>query len=73
MVKYYSRHVNLLPSECCLLISFANSLDTDQAQQNVGPDLDTQMVFPKEFSVKVDFEKKLDDNKACKVSQGAKS
>ena len=25
---------------CCLLITFANSLDPDQAQQNVGPDLD---------------------------------
>ena len=24
----------------CLLITFANSLDPDQAQQNVGPDLD---------------------------------
>ena len=22
---------------CCLLIAFANSLDPDQAQQNVGP------------------------------------
>ena len=25
---------------CRLLISFANSLDPDQARQNVGPDLD---------------------------------
>ena len=25
---------------CCLLISFANSMDPDQARQNVGPDLD---------------------------------
>ena len=25
---------------CHLLITFANSLDPDQAQQNVGPDLD---------------------------------
>ena len=25
---------------CCLLILFANSLDPDQARQNVGPDLD---------------------------------
>ena len=25
---------------CCLLITFANSLDPDQARQNVGPDLD---------------------------------
>ena len=25
---------------CCLLIIFTNSLDPDQARQNVGPDLD---------------------------------
>ena len=25
---------------CCPLITFANSLDPDQARQNVGPDLD---------------------------------
>ena len=25
---------------CCLVITFANSLDLDQARQNVGPDLD---------------------------------
>ena len=25
---------------CLLLITFANILDPDQAQQNVGPDLD---------------------------------
>ena len=25
---------------CCLLITFANNLDPDQARQNVGPDLD---------------------------------
>ena len=25
---------------CCLLITFANRLDPDQARQNVGPDLD---------------------------------
>ena len=29
-----------LPTECRLLITFANSLDPDQARQNVGPDLD---------------------------------
>ena len=45
-----------------LLITFANSLDPDQARQNVGPDLDpnclTLMVFLKEFFEKDDFEKK---------------
>ena len=34
---------------CCLLIPFANSLNPDQAQQNVGPDLDTLIVLMKEF------------------------
>ena len=27
-------------NSCCLLITFANSLDPDQARQNVWPDLD---------------------------------
>ena len=53
---------------CHLLIIFANSLDSDQARQNVGPDLDpnclTLMVFLKEFFEKDDFEKKTDDKKA---------
>ena len=30
----------------CLLINFANSLDPDQAQQNVGPDLDPNCLTP---------------------------
>ena len=30
----------LFAYECRLLITFANSLDPDQARQNVGPDLD---------------------------------
>ena len=43
--------------ESLLLVTFANRLDTDQAQQNVWPDLDpTQMVFLKDFFEKVDFE-----------------
>ena len=29
-----------LSAKCRLLINFAYSLDPDQAQQNVGPDLD---------------------------------
>ena len=29
-----------LANYCRLLITFANSLDADQARQNVGPDLD---------------------------------
>ena len=43
------------------MITFANSLDPDQARQNIGPDLDlnclTMMVFLKEFFEKVYFEK----------------
>ena len=41
---------------------FANSLDPDQARQNVGPDLDanclTLMVFLKDFFENVNFEEK---------------
>ena len=33
-------------ASCHLLITFANSLDPDQARQNVGPDLD-----PKWFDI----------------------
>ena len=31
---------------CCLLITFANSLDPDQASQNVGSDLDPNCLTP---------------------------
>ena len=31
---------------CCLLITFANGLDPDQARQNVGPDLDPNCLTP---------------------------
>ena len=45
--------VNFFAYWCRLLIAFANSLDPDEARQNVGPDLDpnclTLMVFQKEF------------------------
>ena len=53
---------NSLPTSVCfLLITFANSLEPDQARQNVEPDLDsnslTLVVLWKEFFKKVDFEK----------------
>ena len=32
---------------CCLLITFANSLDPDQARQNMGPDLDPTCLTPR--------------------------
>ena len=52
----------------CLLITFSNSLDPDQDQQNVSPDLDpnrlTLIVFLKVFFEKVNLEKSQhDDNK----------
>ena len=40
---------NSLPASgdfCHLLIIFANSLDPDQARQNVGPDLDPNCLTP---------------------------
>ena len=40
---------NSLPAKgdfCCLLITFENSLDPDQARQNVGPDLDPNCLTP---------------------------
>ena len=44
-----------------MLITYANSLEPDQAWQNVGPDLDpdclTLMVFLKDFFERVDLEK----------------
>ena len=42
---------------CCLLITFANSLDPDQDKSNVGSDLDT-LIMLKEFFENVNFEKK---------------
>ena len=43
----------LVAAFCRPLITFANSMDPDQARQNVGPDLDpnclTLMVFRKDF------------------------
>ena len=57
--------------------NFANSLDPDQARQNVGPDLDPNslillLVFLKEFFKKVDFENDQQmTNETCKISQEA--
>ena len=46
---------------CCLLISFANNLDPDQARENVRSDLDpnclTLMVFLKVIFGKFNLEK----------------
>ena len=56
---------NLLPtSGVCLLITFTNSLDLDQARHLVGPDLDSNcliipplMEFRKESFENINFEK----------------
>ena len=42
---------------CCLLITFANSLDPDQARQSVGPDLDPNCLTLWWYSWKNFFEK----------------
>ena len=46
--KVVSRNCSLPASGdyCHLLITFANSLDSDQARQNVGPDLDPNCLTP---------------------------
>ena len=64
---------------CCQLITFANSLDPDQARQNVWPDLDANCLTLwwyswKSFLKKLIFKKiTTDDKKACKITQHAKS
>ena len=40
---------------CCLLITFANSLDSDQAQQNVGPDLHPNCLTPRSSIQRVKY------------------
>ena len=56
----------------CLLINFANSLDQDQARQNVRPDLDpnclTLKVVLKEFFEKDDFEQICNRQKSMQNS-----
>ena len=42
---------------CCLLITFANSLDPDQARQNIGPDLDPNCLTLWWYSWKIFFKK----------------
>ena len=63
-----------------LLITFANSLDPDQAQQN-WPDLEPNCLTLWWYSWKIFLKKKkkikkkksADDEKACKITQHAKS
>ena len=57
---------------CGLSITNANSLDPDQARQNIGPDLDPNceflVIFQTEFFENVKFEKKISRRQthACK-------
>ena len=44
--KYQQVVLCLTLCPLCLLITFANSLDPDQARQNVGPDLDPKCLTP---------------------------
>ena len=64
-----------------MLITYANSLNPDQARQNVGPDLDpsrmlfdTLMLIVKEYFEKSNIEKCLQTTiKSRKITQHAKS
>ena len=64
MLPEKSSDLGFIPLPACVVGKYnlsKHSLDPDQAQQNVGPDLDpkidTLMMFLKEFFEKVDFEK----------------
>ena len=59
-----------------LLITFANSLDLDQARQNVRLiwiQNQTQIIFPKEFLKRLSLKNSEDDKRACKITQHANS
>ena len=58
-----------LPTECRLLITFANRLDPDQSGSNL---FDTLMVFLKESFIKIGFEKNQQRQKSGKNFQGGK-
>ena len=42
---HVSLSFSLLVAACCLLITFANSLDPDQDRQNIGPDIGSQIII----------------------------
>ena len=53
-------HFNSLPASVVGQITFANSLDPDQAGRFVGPDLDPKCLtrwYSKDFLEKIDFAK----------------
>ena len=68
----------LFSYKCCLLITFANSLDTYQARQKIEPDVDPicltlrWYIFMNFFFEKVDFEKNQQTAKKKKKFPGSK-
>ena len=67
LLYYICLRLSLLAVTFFLQITFANSLDPDQDQQNVSLDLNSKLVtlltvFLKENFEKFDFEKSEDDN-----------
>ena len=67
---WLSISLSLLAVTCCLLITFANSLDPDQDRLNICPNLDpnhlTLIVILKETFEKCNFEKSADDNQGMR-------
>ena len=55
--------ISNLMETCRLLITFANSLDSDQDQQNVGSDLDPNCLCRTHFLKKLILKKKSADDK----------
>ena len=63
---------------CHLLITFENSLDPDQDQQNIGPDLDPNCLTIRQYSWKVFWKglfwkKSGEDNRSMKIKSGVGS
>ena len=62
--------------QCCLLKTFANSLDSDQAGRFLSGSklFDTLIVFLKDIFEKLNFEEKksADNRKACKIFPACK-
>ena len=68
--EMYKRSVEVFAYEDHLLLTFANSLDSDQAQQNICPDLETNYLT----LWKINFEKLCSwEKKTDKIFQYAKS
>ena len=69
--KFTYKHINSFLASgnfCCLLITFAIRLDSDQDQQSFGPDLNPNVCHSdnvvKGFFLEVNLKKLQDDNKS---------